>query len=613
MRSRLHSLLQQGCLSPLSYFFARFIAAHYRKDEDSLLVHSAALVSQRNQQGDVCIDIDRFAGRPLFDTACDDFGMNSASPARDVWLSQLQSEAAVGKPGEQTPLVLDGSRLYLTRLWRYEQQVQEAVTSRIQRLADINVVQLANGLQRLFPGIPSTNSIDWQKLASAIAVSSRFAVISGGPGTGKTTTVVKVLALLLEQAPCMHIRLAAPTGKAAARMIDSVRNHRDRIPVDADIRQRMPEQASTLHRLLGFDGSRYRHNRHNPLVMDCLVVDEASMIDLPLMARLLDALPLQTRIILLGDRDQLASVEAGNVLGDITGQGRSIAYTAEQAQWLADLGAGELSAIPVASGAPAMANSIALLRTSYRFSDDSGIGALARHVNAGEGDHALTLLGAGQSDQLSWIESEENRVSPALLEQAIEQYSNYLRCSQVSDALHAFEKVRVLCILHKGPFGVEEINRLIAERLRALGLIENGDDFHGKPVMITSNDYETELYNGDVGLLWRDQQQRLRACFRAADRTLRDIPVRSLPAHVPAWALTVHKSQGSEFDQVMLVLPDTDNSVRLSRELIYTGITRARELITIHCSRQALLGGCANRAQRSSGLAQKLGWPPQTS
>ena len=613
MRSRLYGFLQQGCLSPLSYFFARFIAGHYHKHEDSLLVHSAALVSQRNQQGDVCVDIDRFAGRPLFDTACEDFSTNPASPDSDAWLSALQSEAAVGMPGEQTPLVLDGSRLYLARLWRYEQQVRQAITDRIQQNADVNAEQLANGLQRLFPGNLSASNIDWQKLASAVAVRSRFAVISGGPGTGKTTTVVKVLALLLEQAPCMQIRLAAPTGKAAARMIDSIRSHRDRIEIAAGIRERMPEQASTLHRLLGFDGSRYRHNRHNPLVMDCLVVDEASMIDLPLMARLLDALPAQTRIILLGDRDQLASVEAGNVLGDITGHGRSIVYTPEQAQWLAGLGTGKLSDIPAAVGTPAIANSIALLRTSYRFRDDSGIGALARHVNAGDGAQALALLCAGQSDQLAWIRNEENQASAELFEQAIDHYSNYLRCSQVNDALHEFEKIRILCILHKGPFGVEEINRAIAERLRARGLIENGDDFHGKPVMITSNDYETELYNGDVGLLWRDGKQRLRAWFRASDRSLRDIPVRSLPAHVPAWALTVHKSQGSEFDQVMLVLPDTDNTVRLSRELIYTGITRARERITIHSSRLALLEGCTSRAQRSSGLAEKLDWPPQMS
>ncbi len=608
MKSRLHALLQQGYLTPLSYFFARFVAGHYAKDEDSLLIHSAALVSQRNQQGDVCIDIDRFAGQPLFDTSLDE--PFPAAPDRETWLSELQSEAAVGEPGADTPLILDGPRLYLARLWNYEQRVQQAIRERMQPVDDIDTGQLGSGLQRLFPQNRSGDTIDWQKLASALAVSRRFAVISGGPGTGKTTTVVRVLALLLEQDPVMHIRLAAPTGKAAARMVDSIRSHRADIHATADIRARIPARASTLHRLLGFNGSGYRHNRRNPLMLDCLVIDEASMIDLPMMARLLDALPPKARLILLGDRDQLASVEAGNVLGDITGHGRSIAWTPDQAQWLAELTASSLSAIPSDETAPAIAGSVALLYTSYRFSNDGGIGTLARHVNTGAGTAALELLRNGQSEQLAWIESGEKQLNPKIIERAVEHYSRYLQCTTPLDALEAFEQVRILCALHSGPFGVQEINRIIAERLRARGLIGSGDDFHGKPVMVTSNDYETDLYNGDIGLLWRNGQQQLRACFRVSGQELRELPVRSLPAHVPAWALTVHKSQGSEFREVLLVLPDDENSPLLSRELIYTGITRARERIIVHASPQALIRGCTNRVRRTSGLAEQLGWPP---
>jgi exodeoxyribonuclease V alpha subunit len=609
VKSRLQRLQQQGCLSPLSYYFARFIATHYRKKEDSLLVQSAALVSQRNQQGDVCIDIDQFAGRPLFDSADNDAAESPIGPDRDHWLTDLRAQPAVGNPGDCKPLLLDGSRLYLARLWHYEQTVQQAIRSRLQPVDDIDRHHLSNGLQRLFPPHSSSGPVDWQKLASALAVSCRFAVISGGPGTGKTTTLVKVLALLLEQSPGMHIRLAAPTGKAAARMIDSIRSQRAKLETGARIRERIPVQASTLHRLLGFDGSRYRYNTGNKLVMDCLVVDEASMIDLPLMARLMEAMPAHARILLLGDRDQLASVEAGNVLGDITGHGQAIAYPPQQAQWLSRVTESEPSAIPSADQAPAVANTIALLRTSYRFSDDSGIGALARQINAGQGTQALELLRSGQSDQLVWMEGENNSIQPELYQQAIARYSRYLQCDEVGDALQTFSQFRILCALHKGPFGDEEINRMIAERLRAQGLIDHGDDFHGKPVMITRNDYETELYNGDIGLLWTDGQQRLRAFFPDPDHRLREVPVRSLPAHVPAWALTVHKSQGSEFQEVMLVLPSDGNSVGLSRELIYTGITRARQRVTIHSSRQALVQGCAKRVQRSSGLAEKLDWP----
>lgn len=608
MTSTLESLLRNGILSPLSYFFASFIAEQSKQPEESLLVQTAALVSERNQQGDVCVDLKQFAEKPLFETSANTQINIPTGPEPDEWVSRLGNEKCVGKPGDIAPLIIDGKRLYLGRLWSFEQQVLAAIEARLKPVTDLAEERLKAGLNRLFPQDSIHHDIDWQKLASALAVSRRFAVISGGPGTGKTTTVVKVLALLLEQDPGMHIKLAAPTGKAAARMIDSIRSRKANIDIDNDIRTLIPEQASTIHRLLGFNGSRFRHDGNNPLVVDCLVVDEASMIDLPLMARLLNALPEQSRIILLGDRDQLASVEAGSVLGDITGHGQSLSYSKEQANSLKQLTSISTDQLPVSADSPPISDAIALLRTSYRFKDVPDIGKLAEHINDGRGELALELIRDIKAKQTAWFESEEKEINKKALEWAIEQYSHYLQCDNVEEALTSFDQIRILCALHDGPFGISEVNRLINERLQAKGLIGNGEEFHGKPVMVTTNDYEVELFNGDIGLLWRNQEGELRAYFKLADNNVRNIPVRNLPEHLPAWALTVHKSQGSEFEQVLLVLPYDENNAILSRELIYTGITRASKKVIIHASPNALIKGCNKRAERSSGLAEKLGW-----
>jgi len=606
MSSRLYAAMQAGGLSPLAYFFARFLADKYQRDEDDTLLLSAALVSECNQQGDVCVDLRRHAGAPLFESAAGPSTALSRAPKLTQWLHELTADAAVGRPGELAPLILEDERLYLHRLWQFEQQVLAAISARLESPPLLDETRLASGLARLFPA--GSSDVDWQKIASALAVSQRFAVISGGPGTGKTTTVVKVLALLLEQHPDMHIRLAAPTGKAAARMVDAIRQRKADIDIADTLRARIPDQASTLHRLLGFNGRSFTHHRRNPLLLDCLVVDEASMIDLPMMARLLTALPENARVILLGDRDQLASVEAGNVLGDITGHGQPICYSAAQAQTLTMLTRTSATALPVSDAAPSVADAIGLLRTSYRFDASSGIGRLARRVNDGEGEAALALLHGDPSAQLVWHENDEQSISSEAMTWAVEQYAAYLRCQEVGAALDAFEQIRVLCALRSGPFGVDEVNRIIAERLRAQGLIAAGEECHGKPVMVTVNDYEVELYNGDIGLLWRDELGELRAWFRSADGQLRHLPLRSLPEHVPAWGLTVHKSQGSEFERVLLVLPFEAANPLLSRELIYTGITRARSQLHISASAPALLQGCHERVRRSSGLAQKLGW-----
>jgi len=610
MSDTLERLLGSQLITPLSYHFARFLADSCQQPADGLLAQSAALVSHANQQGDICVDLRQQAGKALFSRAGVAPVEGPVAPELNHWIRQLQQLPGVGCPGEIAPLILDRQRLYLGRLWQHEQRVLEAITQRLGPVAEIDPAVLGSGLQRLFPAPPAVDkdaTVDWQKIATAVAVTRRFAVISGGPGTGKTTTLVKVLALLLEQQPGVQIRLAAPTGKAAARMVESIRQSSTLLEVSTAVRSAIPERASTLHRLLGYNGDRFRHRHDNPLLLDCLVIDEASMIDLTMMAHLVDTLLPQARLILLGDRDQLASVEAGSVLGDITGHGQAVRFTRQQAEWIAALTDTPVERIPHSQQAPAIADSIALLRFSYRFGNDSDIGRLAAAINNGDGETGLRQLQQTGADT-QWMASAAGQINPALIDWAVAQCRNYLAADTVEQALLRFASSRILCALHEGPFGIQEINRRIGQRLRMAGLIDGGELFHGKPLMISANNYEVGLYNGDIGLLWRDQNGELQAWFDGDQGVPRKIPLATLPEHTTAWALTVHKSQGSEFDQVLLVLPDSADSPVVSRELIYTGTTRARQQVIVHASEGAFIDGCRRTVERSSGLAERLGW-----
>ena len=636
MSRSLQALMEAGRLPPLAYYFARFVARGCGAGEDGVPALSAALASARNLAGDVCVLLAEHACRVLF---TEDGGIEAegpVAPTLEEWLAQLRDCPWVGAAGDRAPLILDDGRLYLNQYWRFETDVARALLHRMAPATGLDATRLADGLGRLFPGpaAPADDAspeTDWQRIAAAIAVTRRFAVISGGPGTGKTTTVVKVLALLLEQSPDLRIGLAAPTGKAAARLAESIGSGKQRIAAAGGTAEtvlaRIPEQAQTIHRLLGYgaDGL-FQRDAENLLPVDCLVVDEASMIDLPLMARLLAALPAAARLVLLGDRDQLASVEAGNVLGDITGRGQPIRYDAEQVRLLAAVGAAPAAVLsralkPAAAGdeSPPVAAAVALLRFSWRFAADSGIGALARAVNAGDGDAALDLLDGDMHPDVARLTPAANTLNPACIDWAVERFAPALAADDPASALERLERARVLTALHRGPFGAETLNARIAERLYAASQtpLRPGADglHHGMPVMVTANDYEVGLYNGDVGLLWSEtnladgRTGRLRAHFRTADGSLRVLSVRQLPPHVCAYALTVHKSQGSEFDEVLLVLPP-DPIPLASRELLYTGVTRARERVIVHVSGASLRQACATRVQRTSALAERLGWPP---
>jgi exodeoxyribonuclease V alpha subunit len=620
----------KGWLSHLNRAFVGFLLDLNPAATDTVL-WAGALVSHQLDRGEVYLDLAKLCEQP---------GMTLAIPADDAWaieqdaaaaeLARLKvyslevwqaalSQSRLVSSGEgDTPLVLAGSRLYLRRYWRYEQITQACIMQRLQPARDSLPVSLAERLQTLFPA--SSESPDWQKIACVLALRARFAIITGGPGTGKTTTLTKLLALLIELAQQesdkpknLNILLAAPTGKAAARVSESIAKALDNLAIDDSIKQAIPRKASTLHRLLGsrHDSRRFLHNHHNPIVADIVIVDEASMIDLEMMASLLEALPANAQLILLGDKDQLASVEAGSVMGDLCRGAEHAAYDAETLAWIAAYAGEQLK--PATAPGSTINQQTVMLRHSHRFDAHSGIGQLAKAVNQGDAlqaqailtdtAHYPDLLPEPRAEYIALRQHPTADAANSLLRKLVinsgdaarRGYGYYL--AQINNGrpdsaerydewamqvLTAFDAFQVLSALRKGPWGVEGLNQRIEEWLFAKA--KQALWYEGRPVMITRNDYNLGLMNGDIGIALRDNSGKLKVAFPSADAgiepsanlKIRWISPMRLPDVETAFAITVHKSQGSEFAHVALVLPENISPV-LTRELIYTGITRAKE------------------------------------
>lgn len=507
------------------------------------------------------------------------------------------------------PLVLDeAGRLYLRRHYDLECRLAAALRARATALAaPAAAATLAALLERFFAPRPDGRP-DRQRLAAALALLRRLTIISGGPGTGKTTTVAALLGCLLSLQPALRIALAAPTGKAAARMLEALRGRAERLP--AELRERLPDEAWTVHRLLGVtpQAGRFRHHADNPLPFDVVVVDEASMLDLALATRLIDAVPPGARLILLGDKDQLAAVEAGAVFADLSA---ASTFSLSCAAQLAPL-AGHA---PESSGHGALPDSVVWLTESHRFAADSGIGRLAAGINAGEGHTTLDWLRASADPAAQWLEDAGRAPGEALFARCEAGYAAYLAALRADAgdpqaAFAAFERFRVLAAVHQGARGVQALNRRIGQWLR--GALAHPADrgpgaewYPGRPVIVLRNDYLLGLYNGDVGLCLADRAGLLQVYFPAAGGGFRALAPLRLPPHETAFALTVHKAQGSEFDAVLMVLPDAASPV-LTRELLYTGVTRAARQVTLAGSAPAFATACGRRTARHSGLAARL-------
>ncbi|MCP4333370.1 MAG: exodeoxyribonuclease V subunit alpha [Gammaproteobacteria bacterium] len=582
MSSLLHRLARHGDISWLSYYFAEFICARNGSAIDDLLGYSAALVSEANLGGNVCIELDHYSGRPLFHSNHIGATKIPGGPETNEWCTVLQASQCVAEPGQPGPLIVEHNRLYLSRFWFYESFTADKIMAMLERADSIDSEDIDLQVASLFAG--SQGIDEDQKRAVLSAASKPFSVISGGPGSGKTSTVIRILAVMLARNPDHRIALAAPTGKAAARMMDSIRQRIDQLELDEDIKSAIPLEARTIHRLLGYRQQTFSYHEQHRLPFDCVVIDEASMIDLKLMYQLLAALPERAQLILLGDRDQLASVAAGNVLGDITGHGHRLDGVQSK-----------------------IAASTSLLSSSYRFNRDSTIGELAQEVNLGHGEAALELL-RGNNRGLHWFDEPGEQVEDAALGWLYNAYQPIFDSETPAQALDTYEKTRVLCATNRGPLGVESLNQMVSKALLARNKIPETELFTGLPIMITRNFQELGLFNGDTGVLW-SFGDGLRACFRGVDGDVRDLSVTRLPEFKAAWASTVHKSQGSEFDSVLLILPADAQSEVLSRELLYTAITRARRQFLLHAPGKVVTRAVNCLTRRHSGLALKLGWP----
>ena len=615
----LNQLQQFGSIRPIDARFGRFITEREDPSDVSLLLLTV-LVSARLSNKHVCLDLADLAADDPFELQgrYREIHLPRLAPA----LQKLTTYQCIGSPTDTAkPMVLAGSKLYLQRYWRYEQDLSQTLLARAQAITPVNSEAARALFDQLF-AVEQGDDIDWQKVACATALLKGFSVITGGPGTGKTTTVTKLLALVI----ALHrqsgnegkllIRLATPTGKAAARLSESIKGAKGRLGLDEQVQQLIPDEASTIHRLLGVKphSSDFVHNRDNPLHVDVLVVDEVSMVDLPMMAKLMEALPGHCKVILLGDKDQLASVEAGSVLADICrGAGSKRQYQqAMLAQIDALCGDDLVSRLPTCEAA-GFSDSICLLLKSHRFDDRSGIGLLAQAVNRGDW-HGVKTLQDRQDPALHFAgitQADYQR----LIEQAAAAYQPYLQMvkdrAPAREVIEAFNRFQLLCAVREGQYGVAGINQAVENQLVRMGLVDNSLHYYpGRPVMISVNDYSLQLFNGDVGLLLGDPQTgQLKAWFVTPDGEVKGVFPNRLPAHESVYAMTVHKSQGSEFEQVTLLLPEQSalgqNNI-VTRELVYTGITRAKSRFNLYAQNPVLAQSLKQTTQRASGLGDWL-------
>jgi exodeoxyribonuclease V alpha subunit len=576
---------------------------------DKKIQAQAWLLSKRLAEGHVCIGI-REAEE-----------LRAEIPYQVHSVAELTAVASlVGRPGDVKPFIIDGERMYLQRYHRYE----SAIAERIRKMTENGRAKAAERMQLLetqadlirsleadYPleGLTAEQQIDWQLIAALNALTDDFSIITGGPGTGKTTTLAKLLRILYACQPDAAVALAAPTGKAAMRMLESLKRSASNYP--EEVRQRIEAlKPRTLHRLLGWKKGQvtFKYNADRPLEFDFVVIDEASMVDLPMFHKLLDACGERTRLILLGDKDQLASVEAGSLLGDLCHASSSSTlnrFTSDKCAWFNRFIKDPARTITEVYHAPAegpLSGRIVELRLSHRFKGQGGIGMLSRAIIAGDAAAVAVMADAPATAEVRF----DADCSEKLLEEFILGYSEYILEPNPGEALKKLNQLRVLVAVREGDRGLYAVNRRIEQLLQQKKLITTGVDFYeNRPVIVTQNNYELDLYNGDVGIT-RLENGRSRVWFEDAAGEMRSVPAASLSHCETVFAMTIHKSQGSEFDKVLVLLPEGTDTPILTRELLYTAVTRAKKSVLLQAGADTLRHTTEQRVRRISGVQERL-------
>lgn len=569
--------------TPADLYQARFTATLYPAQNQNVIAALTALVSLAVREGHVCLHLGH--AQTLAHLAS--LGITNQD------LEQLKILAAPDKNG---PLVLRGSHLYFARFYHNEITVAQMIQTMVQAEPDLFFLPA----QALGPALDENNDPDWQTMAVFAALRSRFCVISGGPGTGKTHTVARILDLLTQIHPHLSIGLAAPTGKAASRMTQALNTaFKDQIPLH--LARSIWGQAQTVHRLLGLrPGLSSTYHGKNPLPLDVLIVDEVSMLDLELATRLLEALPRQARLIFLGDRHQLASVEAGGVLANLC-QAVEVNHFSEafEIQWQSITKT--TTALPRAKKLRPLTDHVLELQKSWRFAAQSHIAQWATLIRQGRAESGIEFL-LEPSQDLTFIPNKGN-LTALLAPLIVDAFAPLQQITDPAQALSHFDTLRLLSPVHHGPRGTLALNALVQKIVLGKTIDPTRPWYAGRPIMILENDYSLDLFNGDVGLAL-PVDGILRVFFAGSDGVRSFIPGR-LPRHETCYAMTVHKSQGSEFEHTVLIVPEEPCPV-LSRELLYTALTRAKKHFTlcapINQIRQAIL----SPVLRDSGLKALL-------
>ncbi|MCW8930311.1 MAG: exodeoxyribonuclease V subunit alpha [Gammaproteobacteria bacterium] len=614
-------------IKSIDYFLARQICKSLNKEQDHLFFHSIMATSEALRNGHTCLKLDEEAQSDIETVFWQNLDENQEGyhfPILDEWHEYLSNLSL--SPEDKQPLVYENNRLYLRRYWQFENELGAAIHTLLNKSTfqfearDIEqkMEQARQVIERLFPhevkidsGI--TDELDWQKIAVANALLRQFTIIAGGPGTGKTFTVTKILAALQSLSDnTLKIAMVAPTGKAAQRLNESIQKAKSVLQknklTSIETLNSIPDTASTLHRLLGvIHGSHsFRFNETRKLPFDLILVDEISMIDLPLMTRLMRAIDEHCQIIMLGDADQLPSVAAGSILADLAPK-QIPGYTIDSSKKISELTGCH---IPVLDSKKNTLNldHLTVLQKSHRFDGGGEIGQLARQVIGGNANESWILLKQGKEQ----IERVADYSFNQWIEQMVDDYYVPLfenkNLSDIQSLKNMFEQLnqfRFLAATRLGEQGVYSLNEIIEQYLRIKGLITSRNEYYpGRPIMVTENHYNVGLYNGDTGFLWLNEQGKLQAVF-PDNESIRWLSLGRLPKVETVYAMTIHKTQGSEFSHVGLVLPEKDSLI-LSRELLYTGITRASQKLSVWSDKSVWNIGVRRKVQRYSGLGWKV-------